>query len=114
MVRNLGLICLCLLANFVNAQLIPVSYNLNNRELINVALPNTEKLKYPFNSRNEIVLMQRLQWTGLDQGLRWSGLSYSFLMDDISRSVCIVYYESFVAIRSFFFSGHFAYGFNLS
>jgi type IX secretion system PorP/SprF family membrane protein len=79
-----------------------------------VALPNTEKLKYPFSSRNEVVLMHRSQWTGLDQGLRWSGLSYSFLLDDHSRAGGSVYYESFGAVRTFFVSGHYAYGINLS
>ncbi|MBK9630353.1 MAG: type IX secretion system membrane protein PorP/SprF [Saprospiraceae bacterium] len=102
------------IANLMQAQLIPVSYNLNNRELINVALPNTEKIKYPFNSSNELMLMHRSQWTGLDQGPRWSGLSYSYMIDDNARAGGSFYHESFGAVRTFFVSGHYAYGINLS
>ncbi|MBK6822012.1 MAG: type IX secretion system membrane protein PorP/SprF [Saprospiraceae bacterium] len=114
MKSKLVLLFLFGVANLVQAQLIPVSYNLNNRELINVALPNTEKIKYPFNSSNELMLMHRSQWTGLDQGPRWSGLAYSQYLDDHAKTGGSLYYESFGAIRSFFFSGNYSYEININ
>ncbi len=58
----------------LHGQLIPISYNLNNKELVNIALLNTEKIKYPFSTRHEAMLMHRSQWTGLNKvqsGVDW-------------------------------------------
>jgi type IX secretion system PorP/SprF family membrane protein len=98
----------------IHAQLIPISYNLNNRELVNIALPNTEKINYSFKTRHEVMLMHRSQWTGLDQGPRWSGLAYSQYLDDHAKTGGSLYYESFGAIRSFFFSGNYSYEININ
>jgi hypothetical protein len=38
----------------LHGQLIPISYNLNNKELVNIALPNTEKIKVSFQFKQRI------------------------------------------------------------
>lgn len=98
----------------LHGQLIPISYNLNNKELVNIALLNTEKIKYPFSTRHEAMLMHRSQWTGLEQGPKWSGMAYNLYLDENARTGGSLYYESFGAIRSFFFSGNYAYEININ
>lgn len=109
----LGILGFILPLNFAFSQLIPISYNLNNRELVNIASPNGYKINCPFETKHEFLLTHRSQWTGLDQAPRWSGISYNTALDDYARTGGSLYLESFGAIRSYFISGNYSYDLKL-
>lgn len=98
----------------VSSQLIPISFNLNNRSLINIATPHTEKIQNNFSPVHELVFMNRTQWTGLDQGLKWNGISYNINLDENTRMGCNIYHESFGPLSSLFVAGNYVYSLNLN
>ncbi|MBK8296811.1 MAG: type IX secretion system membrane protein PorP/SprF [Saprospiraceae bacterium] len=98
----------------VSAQLIPISYNLNNRTLINISAPHTEKIQNNFSPVHELVILNRTQWTGLDQGLKWNGISYDINLDENTRVGCNIYHESFGPLKSLFVAGNYVYNLNIN